>query len=143
MKLEDQVITKEQAIHLTNLGITAPAYFCYFQAPSHAGICWSEIPIRHIAILSGAFYDIEDVDLYLAYNVAELGHMLPIDPSWGRYSYYHRYNCKGHSVGYSEIAGSNHIEIGWLKTEAEARSALLIKLIEEGLISVEEINKLI
>ena len=78
-----------------------------------------------------------------AFSVAELGVMLPTDitaKSGFHWSFYHRHNWKGESVGYQTL-GQPTIDQDWYKTEAEARAAMVIYLLEINVITAEEVNK--
>ena len=134
MKLQEQCCTVEQGIRLVELGAPAASHFSHFKATSHAGICLSEIAIRHIAMLCGHFYDSEDVELTPAFNVAELGELLPKSDrtlsAWNTKSF-------RRSRGTTWEVSYNH-HPGWYDhyaTEAQARAALLIHLLEKNLIT--------
>jgi hypothetical protein len=121
MKLQDQCCTREQGHRLVELGIKPDALFWWM--PAQSGPHGEYIQ-----------YGFNGNNLAPAFNVAELGKLLPVQPNTNTtYSWYHRYNWKGHSVGYSQNGGTNHIEIGWYETEAQARAALLIDLLENNL----------
>ena len=143
MKLSDQVCTLDQAKRLKELGITAPSLWSRFIAASHSGYVLTEMKVRHVWIVTGNAYNEEDIEFTPVFTVAELGQMLPDDlqPNTGRHwSWYHRRTWKGESVGYS-THGFDPIEQGWFDTEAEARAAMLIHLLETKTITAEEVNK--
>lgn len=139
MNLNDQVCTLSQAKKLQELGIEQRKglfEWCVFM-PDPLGEKWFYAPV----------YFQEEIEPQLhewiasAYTASELGIMLPTNPSSSvNYSYYHRYNWKGHSVGYTAL-GLIPIEREWFKTEAEARADLLIHLLENKTITPEECNK--
>ncbi|ACU61307.1 hypothetical protein [Chitinophaga pinensis] len=121
MKLSEQVITLEQAEKLFELGIEQKSVFYHV----HNGAGWQIIPNGYFTV------DPEGGESFSAFTVAELGEMLPFDmPDGAHYAWYHRYCWKGHSVGYSEVGGKNHLEAGWHPTEVAARADLLIRLLE-------------
>jgi hypothetical protein len=136
MKLEDQCITLIQAQTLEELGIIQESAFHWV----HNGAGWNLMP-------EGYFYlDPEGGESFAAFNVAELGYMLPTDipdGSGASYAYYHRKNWRGHSVGYSMIVGKEHIEAGWHQLERSARYDLLTVLISSGRMTVENLNTMI
>lgn len=84
-----------------------------------------------------------------AYNVAELGEMLPATVYFDHWKCslqcvrsgpnQEYFMCQYVSINYSGGAGIKH-QIAH-KTEAECRAAMLIHLIESGLTSVQEINQ--
>src|ERR1700693_5292885 len=123
MTVKDMCCTPEQGRRLRELGVSQTSYF--FHTTLHQCIHFDYLPMDP--------KDMTDV-IGSAFNVAELGIMLPTNPQpEGKigYSYYQRNNWKGHSVGYSAPADpKNHIERPWFKNEAEARADLLIYLIK-------------
>lgn len=137
MLTESKYCTPEQGKRLAELGITECAYTWEWDTTSMS----FELSTRTYAEQSLLWLKgKQDQEFYPAFDVAELGVALPMEPnSKTHYSYYHRYNWKGHSVGYSQIMGFDHIEIGWYDKEGEARAALLIKLLEEKLITDDEV----
>lgn len=134
MRIEDQCITLQMAQTLEEMGLRQEAAFHWI----HNGGEWHLMP-------EGYFYlDPEGGESFAAFNVAELGDMIPktiIDETGCDYSYYHRNNWRGHSVGYTMVGGHDHIEAGWHATERSARYDLLTSLITAGKISVEKINE--
>lgn len=145
MKLENQVCTLKQAKRLRELGIAKESLFCYvsenlgnFEVVATFGYSWSDFPdyssYKH---------------KYFAYTVAELGVMLP--------DFQHQ-NGKGfwisfpsHSsdimkwIGAVETPNRDHSETIRHRivhdTEAQARAAMLIYLIENNHITPDEVNK--
>lgn len=140
MKLSDQVIGLEEAKRLKGLGVSQVSIFTHVNFPetvyrkeNQAIIYTQSLPNYH-----------EQGETYSAFTVAELGEMFPTDllPDSGHhYAWFHRYCWKGHSVGYSQVGGHDHIETVWYTTEVAARAALLIKAMEDGILSVEYINR--
>jgi hypothetical protein len=130
MKLSDQVITLEQAQKLHELGIDQQSAFSYV----HNGAGWKIMP-------EGYYYvDPEGGEAYSAFTVAELGEMLMgVEPDGGVNSLSYLYDWHGHRISYYKT-GVNCVNIDWLSSEVSLRCALLIRLIEEGLGSVETIN---
>lgn len=128
MKLEDQCCTLQQAKRLKELGIEQISYFV-----------WDE---RGVITEGWSVEGYEDI-FYSAYNVAELGLMLPKSLPLNdghHWAFYHRHCWKGESVGYSAYGGVS-IEQDWYTTEAESRAAMIIQLIKKGYITAEECNK--
>lgn len=129
MKLENQVCTRQQAGKLRELGIQGHGYF--LSNPKGD-------------ILEAWTVEGTEDDFIAAWTAAELGVILPKSPlpeGGITYSWYHRNNWRGHSVGY-EAPGqpAMHIERFWFSTEAEARAELLIYLLENNYITVVEVN---
>lgn len=129
MKLESQVCTKQQADRLKELGVTQDSLFSFFKAPSHAGICLTDMRVRHVWILSGSPYDEEDIEFAATFTVAELGVVLK---DWGLPIYWKLWNEWCFKVG-DQPQGYG--------TEAVARAALLIHLLEKGSITADEVNQ--
>lgn len=135
MKIEEQVCTLEQAKRLMELGITAPAFFCwkYDYTP----------PI----VISGRFKNTGQKHFGFnerppAYTVAELGEMLPENNGIDYVYSYKVENAFGMgktpwfiNPPFSEIEKQN------LFTEAQARAALLIHLLESNLLTADVVNK--
>jgi hypothetical protein len=126
MDLKSQCCTVEQGKRLVELGVKHEATFWHMPERSH---------------LHGEYirYGWHSDAIAPAYNVAELGSLLPRDilPDTGfHYGWYHRYCWRGHSVGYSQVGGQQHIEVDWYETEAQARTALLIHLLENKIITI-------
>lgn len=143
MKLENQVCSLELAKKLKELGVKQESLFYYCSAlkvdtrlSSVSNTIW---------LPEGIFYisEIESFDYrkdYSAFTVAELGEMLPYSIAVNnRIQYFY---C-GRNVSKEWWAGYNpaNVEYFYEKTEADARAKMLIYLIENKLISVEEINK--
>jgi hypothetical protein len=132
MKLQEQCCTREQGERLVQLGMKPEATFWWM--PSMSGPHGEYIQ-----------YGWHGNAIAPAYNVAELGQMLPKHPGIAKtetaYNWYHRYHWQGHTVGYSESGGHNHIGVLYFDTEAKARAALLILLLENNLITADQVNE--
>lgn len=127
MKIENQCCTLEQAKKLKELGVVQ----------RRSGFIWVGNGRKNWL----EFHQGQN-GLAVAYNVAELGVMLPDSlpiEDGNNWSWYHRHNWKGESVGYSAY-GAKSIEQAWFTTEAEARAAMLIHLLETGKITAEQVN---
>lgn len=148
MKLENQVTPIEMAKKLKDLGVTQESQ-CY----------WS----KNLLVESGfSVYDrsqlrtYEDPHLmdkskyFAAFSCAELGEMLP-DESINGISMtekdeicYSRngnefYVCLRNKYGDAPLIDGNSLDV--YTTEASARAAMLIHLLENKLITVDEVNK--
>lgn len=136
MKLEDQVITLEQAKRLQELGVTAPSIF------SHSiGWVQGSDPDRYL-LAYGGFEAEGECDRYPAYTVAELGEMLPF-----------QYLNPASILTASKLNPDEAMVTVWKSgkewryrggpddacskqmTEAQARAGLLIHLLENGIVS--------
>jgi hypothetical protein len=132
MKLELQVCTLEQAQRLYDLGIeqTGNAFNWIFDS----GMKWKLFP--------DGYYNLEEegIEVFAAYTVAELGVMLPygyvtvIDEHINGDRCFTNWHYEGDDL---EIATGAKDAFG---TEAEARAALLIHLLETGKTTAEEVN---
>lgn len=125
MEIQNQVCTKQQGEKLYSLGIQFAGSYFYWHFGS-VSETWVIVNKEESNIFPSADYP--------AFTVAELGVMLPaLSHSWvtkGN-SYF---NCSDNfNVGISIVFCEN--------TEAEARAALLIYLLEEKVITPEEVNQ--
>lgn len=135
MKLEAQVITKDQAKRLKELGINAEAlwYWVYTKKDgmysTQAGVCHKEWAKEIIGDNEGDEFDHE---MAAAYGVAELGVMLPAgyDTMFCTDGGWRGYNHDGYDFSKSPY-----------KYEAELRADMLISLLEDKLITPEDCNK--
>jgi hypothetical protein len=133
MDLTKQVCTLEQATRLEELGIEQKSLF-YWNLPK------SEFHPEHV------HYGWTSEAIASAFTVAELGLMLPMQlDTLGMYisarvlssqgewesTFYNFHPEADNKIGYSVIS----------ETEAECRAALLIKLLENELITIESVNK--
>lgn len=163
MKIENQVCNESQARVLQNLGIKYKNYqfaFVDFGTPSgqETVLCrpateteefnkeWAWFLIgRHSKEIRSEIDEGTlgaDGGVYPAFTVAELGVMLPV---WiGHYK-----DEEGGFVSYDkkhkEYVGGNFVTYSYksfhANTEVEARAAMLIYLLENKLITSEEVNK--
>lgn len=142
MELQDQVCTLEQAKRLKELGVAqGTSVFAYIKNE-----CFQEEDFRlRMVLMEGVTYEGYDnwergcLKGYSAFTVAELGAMLPQD--------YHTYNSEIGKDSWGamdscdeDVALAEGTSI-YAKTEAKCRAKMLIRLIENKLVSVEEINK--
>ena len=131
MNQKNQVCTKEQALKLKELGVSQETLWSYFKCPSHAGLCLTEMSVRHVWILTGNPYDDEDIEITAAFTVAELGVML------GPLAHYPQHSDRN---DYWYIYLDKYEQF---KTEAEVRAATLIYRLEKGAITAAEVNHLL
>lgn len=129
MKLSEQVITFEQSKSLQHLGVNTPSLYSHFTAPSHKGICLTEIYMRHIAILCGEYYDSKWVTLYPAYTVAEILKGLKM-------KVFSNVEYCGYQFECGRVTG--HLQA---TTFGESAGKLLIALIEKGQITIDQFNE--
>ena len=150
MKIEDQVITIAQGKQLQELGITAVAHFAHVLiCPDPIGNDWYyDIIDRHHPMADKCEM------ICMAYTVAELGMMLPkeIDHTFNEHSSYYimmgnSETDNGHkpTIWYEDndlYPPDEIMEMRYISgdTEAEARAAMLIHLLENKLITADEIN---
>ena len=142
MRTKDQVCTFEQANKLKKLGIKQESLFYHFLSEEN-----------DIAIVSCDIVEFIKVGtLFSAFTVSELGEMLPnILPD--EYSDYGKVlmqifpdgkTQKEYATEYVSINGE--LDYGATifseegRTEAESRAAMLIFLLEKGIVKVEDIN---
>jgi len=145
MKIENQVVTIEQAKKLKELGVTAEPLFWYVIDID---------PITPLDIIQKWQHsNFDQCEKYPAYTVAELGVMLPhfdnlsqmggfvhlteFDPSVQDGNPWYcvwEYDKDKENAGFgSEIIDG--------ETEAQARAAMLIYLLENNLTTAEEVNQ--
>lgn len=133
MKLENQVVSLNQAKKLKELGVAQNSllsWLDYSENPHGPKIVWSSMMA----------FEKDPTYVYAAFNVAEMGVMLPKAFGVCNWSFYHRHCWKGESVGYTSF-GKQPIEQGWYATEAEARCDMLIRLLENNIITAAEVNE--
>lgn len=147
MKLIDQVCTMYQGGRLKELGVTVSPIFSHFKTASHAGIALTDMFVRHIHILTGSGYWEDEIELTPAYSVAELGMMLP------DYIVVDCYRMHLHEIKQEQNNGPAifSVTIGRFEdkdvptftrnNEAIVRGELLIHLLENKLITADEVNK--
>lgn len=139
MRLEDQCCTLAQGIKLNELGIRTESLWCwiYPQKPNLIMSC-KGIHIHELAykIFEDNDGDEFDAEICGAWTVAELGLMLPtgydtmsITTKIGEPDTWHGYDHEG-----------NDFSIEGYDTEAQCRAAMVIHLLEAGIVTSEEIN---
>lgn len=157
MKLENQVCTLEQAKKLKEMGVSPDSYFCYSGPKDTFYQGEGAPPIKLIRTL-GLYGFYSEYNYYSAYTVAELGVMLPMDGD-GIGEYYTLQDTGflfnndasgGDNKGFSIVPAypeSNDVDT-WpnvcnavFKTEAEARAAMLIYLLENNHTTPEGVNE--
>lgn len=137
MKLSDQVCTLEQAKRLKELGVLQNSEWHWIY-PVKESVISSLIDIYHksfvVEILSDTNENRWNAQFphshAAAYSVAEMGVML----HWGNDTMYHT------NQGWGTF-DMDETHIGPYPTEAEARGALLIHLLETNAITADEVNK--
>lgn len=120
MKLKDQVVSLKLAKKLKDLGVKKSESIFLWGLDVVEGWC---ISLREIQ-------EPDTKDCIAAFTVAEMGEMLPK----GYRSYFYDEHPSGGTwlCNNGENVGSAH------KTEADSRAAMLIHLIEQGLIPPQE-----
>lgn len=144
MELSKQVCTLEQAKRLKELGVRADALFYHITnvaVPSDGGVkMFSETQSWK------RFRKVEDggvIKYYPAYTVAELGLALRAYSGIG-HSFYNEHTHRGKGGwGHTHTIWGKGIQpiLDYYDSEAEARAAMLIHLLENGFITAEEVNK--
>ena len=140
MKLQDQVCTLEQAKILNDLGIKQGVSVFFFDTGSKNKIL---INTGFEKELTG-FFNFQTC--FSAFTVAELGVMLPQDEDENDEGPWYSLPDKGVDIiGFSvkKYLDSHYegpCEIVY-KTEAQARAAMLIYLLEADIITVKEVNE--
>ncbi len=120
MKIEQQVCTWEQAKKIKELGITQTSSYFY----------WHFGAVSETWILINCEDSDIDANDFSAYTVAELGVMMP----------------SGYDTMHSTMGGRRWFDLDgmddreYYKTEAEARAAMLIYLLENNILKVDEVN---
>lgn len=142
MKLTKQLCTLDQAKRLKYLGITAKPSF-YFHVNQSGFVIW----LKTGSSSWRPVYDTQgEVDVLLgeymigAWTVAELGIMLPI----GNYpvpDHLEWFSCPIENGIKAWEAWWENLPWGLFGTEAEARAALLIHLLENKIITPESVNQ--
>lgn len=127
MKKQDQFCTLEQSQMLERLGIEGDPLW-YHTYPTNKWIIEPD----------GYFNkEAEGIEYYPAWSVAELGVMLQSYDRIGHSFHSSISNKWAHT--WSTFNGLQPI-IGWSDTEAQARAAMLIHLLENNHITLEEVN---
>ena len=146
MKLQDQVCTLEQAKKLKELGVIQKSIFCLIGGdnPDLQNFTPYYIRLTEDARTSvGSSWYKHRIS---AFTVAELGVMLPeYYPSW-RFKFKDQYKwiatviCSPKPDGIDDIHTAHEFD-RIADTQAEALATLLIALLEENVITVEEVNE--
>lgn len=124
MKLQDQVCTLEQAKRLRELGVTQYSFFWWIKEGGN------EYLLLHYGMTANRTG-------FSAYTVAELGEMLPTGFDTMRTTLTLE---KSEWLGYDNDSKYFPDAKGY-QTEAQCRAAMLIRLIESNLTTIEQINK--
>jgi hypothetical protein len=151
MKLEQQVCTLKQAKYLMKLGITQVGNFAWKgeictcrtidKSPDELDLSESD---------KGRLYPIKMVEddmcpYWIAFTVGELGLMLPNDyattPSSYSLSGQRTFHTQYYKLSMDEPSNDFQDNHGPYINEAEARAAMLIHLLENEVITAEEVNK--
>lgn len=159
MKIESQVCTLEQAKRLKELGISQDSFFSWFGDEKHVNLdaATDKYPARvavHVWVNRTEPYNNQDADhrvdisattpIAAAFTVAELGAMFPKSFKYGEDEAYIS-TCRATTSDewYTNILTVSQREFvasdeGY--TEAEARAAMLIYLLENNLITAHDCN---
>lgn len=130
MKLESQVISLEIAKKLKELGVKQESHF-YWSKPFDINNYFTgdEPEVEELRWLE--YNEMEEAKICSAFTVSELGEMFPVH--W-QYSYQ---RTEGETTAYfdlEEIATGKTMHWWGNETEADARGAMLVYLIENKLI---------
>lgn len=139
MKLKDQVCTLEQAKRLKELGVKQES-LCYYSKVSYSsGVSLNVQSFGGECLKLGRADDSGPEGYFIsAYTVAELGEMLPFtvaDPKDGQHYPLDIYRFKSGDVWHISYCGTSDVAFIKMKepTEAQARAAMLIYLLENKL----------
>jgi hypothetical protein len=137
MKIENQVCKLGQAKRLKELGVIQDAIW-FWVYPENEKMISSTFGVYHHLQARDIVGDNEgdqfDDDLAAAFTVAELGAMLPLGYHTHTRDFDHEdWLCY-------DDDGDDFSTLHSFKTEAEARAAMLIHLLENKLVTPEEIN---
>lgn len=149
MKIENQVCSIEQGEKLEKLGIKAKPQYCHCWVNESNGESKAHILLCDLKI--EGLPDLATTWIAPAYNVAELGKMLPvcIDDLRIRQSSIDRGDTDNYSIQYrnnrSEYATRTVPDRAiFAPTEAQLRAAILIFILEEKLVTPDDVdNRLI
>ncbi len=124
MKIENQVVTIEQAKKLKELGVTQDTLYAFYHH-------WEINKMVYSLMLK----DSDSInESFAAPTVAELGVMLP--------NYYESHKGAMDDTWYcGMLEGGDGEYFAIEKTESEARAAMLIYLLENHLTTPEEVNQ--
>lgn len=123
MKLEDQVCSLESAKRLKELGVRQDSYFYW------NGIM-TDVENKLVGIIKNDFSN----DGYSAFTVAELGEMLP------PFVVTEKYLCRGKPRFMSCETETMECHAWHDDRESEARAKMLIHLLEQGIVTAEEMG---
>jgi hypothetical protein len=148
MQLEDQVCTVAQSQKFYTLGIIN-AWLSW--SVDQENNCWSLSKLKvEAGELINKANNINRI-FYPAFTVAELGLMLPYNflnaaaaKRKFKGSWLHVWKCPEETVDEAFLGWGYRVikdEATFTKTEAEARAAVLLHLLETNQITIEEINK--
>lgn len=140
MKLENQVCTLEQAKRLKELGVAQDGIFSHVDNISKVGYEGIRLTKQTSSYRAkGQLIDSGVIKYFVAFTVAELGVMLPINIITARQKHTDTYACIALENGSSDVDYSKDIQ--HKETEAKARAAMLIYLLENGHTTAEEVNQ--
>lgn len=162
MKLEHQVVPLKMAKRLKELGVAQESLLKWIY-PADPQMISTTYGVYHHEqakdIVDDNEGDESDSEASAAFTVAELGVMLPdgseVKSSKGGVAQFNTFRSIHESAGwvcYADYSSPSGItdegfeafqvwKQRFCKTESEARSAMLIHLLETGLITVEEVNR--
>jgi hypothetical protein len=136
MQLYKQVCTLAQSARLVELGVNIEPFLWWVQErayPDNCNVLTAEHKPKGI--------DIDAFIILPAYTVAELGEMLPIEYGTLPDEYPEKEQRIYYAVKSSRFGDYNqHLPVDF-ETEAEARAAMLIHLLEQGVLKPEQINQ--
>ena len=138
MELQKQVCTLQQAQRLKELGVKQVSHFGYIEIPDNGtgGVkAWWQDSKYALINTDIILYVGNGSRAWSAFTVAELGVMLPVCFNSGSTAE------KGFVEFIAICYGDGGGAYKQLATEAEARAALLIHLIETGKVTPEEVNQ--
>lgn len=139
MKIDNQVCTVEQAMRLKELGVDAESFMRWvsdddkeYELVVSTGYGWSDFPGYN-----GSKYIIN------AYSVSELGVMLPQTIQFCKTQKasikISRFNAW--TIYYNRHSSGSNVCMNERFNEAEARSAMLINLLENDFITATDVNQ--
>jgi hypothetical protein len=132
MKIEEQVCTREQSKRLLDLGIEGDVIdgrdiYLHLQISDDSWcVAYKQEKVQYL-------WAYEKHQMLRAFNVAELGEMLPIHCDSRKHDKVKKWVCD------EGITGDCFMRYG--NTEAQARAAMLIYLLEQNLVTPAEIMK--
>ena len=159
MKLQDQCCTLEQAIRLKELGVVQqPALYYFYEEIINGDRQMKLLPLwirdystdENSDSITGALDGTYNNQVYAAFTVAELGLILPHQFTSFKLADLH---CVGEGMKFWIVESLGkpvcpvcenydteyHINTA-RPTEAQSRAAILIRLIEEGEVTSEQVN---